>query len=709
MKIYRSVNDVALIGVFLIAALPLGRIYSATNNIASVDLGTVVVEGSALSKYRPDTVNSGTFTDIAPEKLPCVVDTLTEDFIRERNPTDLNDLLRHVPGIETGGTSLLVRQPGLFTIRGKGGSEPAIDGVYSVGRGAGLFMDPFLMERIEIAKGPIASLTGGAGAASNANGAGGSINLYLKGAHLRDDKINFQENTSIGKNVWRQRAMADMNEVFFDGKAAFRVVGTTDFYEPTYINQGSQKGARPRESFSLSPSFIFAPNDEISFGLKTLFQYTDAPSYIGVPVWRGRPGGGYGWYESSCRRGDRQHYEGMLVNPWIDWRVTENWLLKFGAAFQFSSMDQTTREPYAGKGEELLNYYDTGLWLSENKYMTSQFSESKSLMRSYSIYGRSIYDSEFECGIKNGFLTQLDSRYQEGSVFSAPTVRHGITLQDSISYGWVTLLGGIRYDFIHLRDSAAAEGQDGHGVSPRGGISVQPLDWLVFFGNISQTRTPMLGMIGADGEVLTKPWYATQFESGVRFRMLEELWLSASVYRIEQENTPIQVANTTYYEQEGRNTSRGFELSLSGDITDDWTMMAMYSYNRYTDRSKSPGEKGRDFERYPAHTFTFNTSYRISSGPFEDIVVGCAFRFRSMSYACVRGEFQDKNLRFDPSYLFDINMAVPLSKFGGSENWTLTLGVRNLFGEKYFDTSRHYYECLAGEPRTFEVGLSASW
>ncbi len=678
---------------------------ASTNAVA--DLCTVVVEGSALSKYRPETVNSGTFTDIAPEKLPCVVDTLTEDFIREHNPTDLNDLLRHVPGIETGGTSLLVRQPGIFTIRGKGGTEPAIDGLYSVGRGPGLFMDPFLMERVEIVKGPIASLAGGSGAASNANGAGGSINMYLKGARLDKDEISLQENTSVGKHTFRQRGMVDANETFMEGKGAVRVVGTADYYEPAYIHQGSQNGARGRESFSVAPSFIFQPNDDVKFGLKTMFQYADTPSYIGVPVWRGKPGGGYSWYESSCRPGDRQHYEGMLINPWVDWQVTENWLLKFGGAFQFASMDHTTREPYTSKGAELANYFNTGVWSSGKKYMTSNFLSSESLLRTYSLYGRSVYDSEFDCGLENSFLTQLDTRYCEGSVFSADTMRHGVTLQDTVSWGWVTLLGGVRYDFIHLKDSAGVAGQDGHGVSPRGGISVQPLDWLVFFGNVSQTRTPMLSMKGVDGNPLTKPWYATQVEGGVRIKTFERLWLSTSAYRIEQENTPSQVANTTYYEQEGRNTSRGVELSLTGDITDDWTMMAMYAYNTYTDRSVSPGSEGRDFERYPRHMATLSTSYRVASGPLEDVVFGAGFRFRSMSYATMRGSYVDKNVRFDPSYLFDVNVSMPLSKFGGPENWTLTLGVRNLFGEKYFDTARHYYECLVGEPRTFEIGLRA--
>lgn len=120
---------------------------------------------------------------LPPEGLPCVV--------------------------ETGGTSLLVRQPGLFSVRGMGGTMPAFDGVIPMGRGAGLFMDPYLMERVEVVKGPMASLNGGAGAQQNNNGAGGAINLYLKGAHLMGDERSFQETTSVGRNTWRQRAMVE--------------------------------------------------------------------------------------------------------------------------------------------------------------------------------------------------------------------------------------------------------------------------------------------------------------------------------------------------------------------------------------------------------------------------------------------------------------------------------------------------------------------
>ena len=324
-----------LLAVFTCALAAFADNVSGTNEVQT--LGTITVEASALSRYRPETVNGGSFTDLPPEKLPSVVDTLTEDFIREHNPTDLHDLMRFVPGIETGGKSLLIRQPGTFSIRGMGGSEPAFDGVVPIGNGAGLFMDPFLMERVEVVKGPIGSLAGGAGAQQNNSGAGGSVNLYLKGAHFGDSERIFQENTSIGRNTWRQRGMIDANEVLSEDAFAVRVIGAFDVYSPTYCNLGSQKGADPRQSYTIAPSFVWKPAENVTFGLKTMFQKTDQPSYIGVPVWQGRPGANYGWYESSCRKGDRSKYASMYINPYVDWQVTDDWLLKLGGAFTFSA------------------------------------------------------------------------------------------------------------------------------------------------------------------------------------------------------------------------------------------------------------------------------------------------------------------------------------------------------------------------------------
>ena len=688
----------------------LGAAADAVTNVVA-DLGTVVVEGSALSKYRPEKVSGGTFTAEPPEKLPCVVDTLTEDFIRERNPTDLNDLLRQVPGIETGGTSLLVRQPGWFSIRGMGGTEPAFDGVIPVGRGAGLFMDPYMMERVEIVKGPVGSLSGGAGAQQNNNGAGGSVNMYLKGAHVDKSERQFQETTSVGRNTWRQRGMIDANEVVVEDKAAIRLPASFDIYSPFYTANGSQEGARPREQYTVAPSFAFRPVEEVTFGLKTMFISSDSPSYIGVPVWRGEPGGGYGWDESSCRKEDRSKYMGMMINPYVDWQVTDDWLLKFGGAFMYSHMEQNTREPYTEKGDGLQHYFDTGRWLDEDeKYQLTNFSESRNFSRNFNVYARSVYTKEeLPYGFRNSFMVQPDFYYRDSSGgFGTPTSRYGVTAQDSIGWGWVTLLGGLRYDYFVENDSiqndVAYPEARAFAFSPRGGLTIQPLDWLVFFGNLSQTQTPTLGYVSADGTRPTDPWLATQYEGGFRLRPLEKLWFSASYYHIDQENMPQLDDNNGNYYFDGHNSSDGVELSLTGDITEDWTVMAMYAYNFYVNHDATG--KASEFERVPRNTVTLNTSYRLHGfDAIEDVVVGFGYRYRSMSYACMRGSYVDENLRFDSSHVFDLNVSVPLSKFGWRDDWFVTLGVRNLFDERYFDTSRHYYECFAGDPRTFEIGL----
>ena len=319
-------------------------------------------------------------------------------------------------------------------------------------------------------------------------------------------------------------------------------------------------------------------------------------------------------------------------------------------------------------------------------------------------------------------MVQPDFYYRENSLsaFGTPTSRYGATLQDSVGWGWVTLLAGLRYDYF-VENSTDVETTGRSGVttvthyaearefsfSPRGGLTVQPLDWLVFFGNVSQTRTPTLGYVDTDGNRPTDPWVATQWEPGIRISPLEKLWLSVSYFRIDQENTPVAetVNSVTTYHFEGHTRSQGAELSLTGDVTENWTVFAMYAYTHYEDLEAAAGQP-KSFARTPEHAFTANTSYRLHGcDVLEDVVVGAGYRFRSKSYATMRGSFVDDNLYFKPSHVFDVNVSVPFSKFGWSDQWFLTLGVRNLFGEKYFDTSRHYYECFVGESRTFEIGV----
>ena len=339
-------------------------------------------------------------------------------------------------------------------------------------------------------------------------------------------------------------------------------------------------------------------------------------------------------------------------------------------------------------------------------------------VRDYTVYVRAVNDHEFSGSLRNVFLFQPDYNYRSAtSGFGTPTSRWGATLQDTVEWDMLTILGGLRADWFD-QESYSSEGRGmttrypsitAEALSPRAGLALRPIDWLVFFGNVSQTRTPMLGLRCEDGSTPDRAWRATQYEGGFRLRPAEKLWLSVSGYRIDQEDVPEFDNTGLVLGYDGKNKSEGAEVSLSGDITADWTVLAMYAYNRYTDENAPRGSKARRFERYPENTFSVNTSYRIPGGALQDVVLGFGWRYRSKSYATMRGAYVDENLYFDPSSVFDVNATVPFSVFGGSKDWALTLGVRNLFDEKYFESARHYYECLAGEPRTFELGLRGTF
>ena len=71
----------------------------------------------------------------------------------------------------------------------------------------------------------------------------------------------------------------------------------------------------------------------------------------------------------------------------------------------------------------------------------------------------------------------------------------------------------------------------------------------------------------------------------------------------------------------------------------------------------------------------------------------------------MRGEYVGPDYAFDAAHVFDVSMDVPLSKFGGSADWTVQFAVKNVFDETYFASNRHYYQCFPGDPRMFEIAL----
>ncbi len=90
-------------------------------------------------------------------------------------------------------------------------------------------------------------------------------------------------------------------------------------------------------------------------------------------------------------------------------------------------------------------------------------------------------------------------------------------------------------------------------------------------------------------------------------------------------------------------------------------------------------------------------------------MLGFGYRYRHKSLHTMRGSYIGENFYSDESHVFDCSADIPLRKFGGPKNVTLSLAVKNIFDEQYIESNRHYYQCFAGDPRTFEIALQAKF
>lgn len=700
--------------------LPLTELRAQDTNAlatAPVDLGTILVEGTPISKYRSETVSTATFVNAKPEELPQTVDVLTEDFIDEMNPTDLHDLLRYEPGIYTGGKSVLDASAGTYTLRGKGGSEAMLDGTLPLAGPMGIFMDPTAFERIELVKGPVGSTIGGQ--TGSTSGTGGSVNLILKQPRTDMDFMNVNTRATFGEDLQRYRFGFDVNENVVPEKLTVRLPGNVEYGKPAWM----PNRYRWRESFYVAPSALWQIRDDLRIGFSLTLQYTDQPGYQGIPMYKGKP---YNcdWDTDFSTSRMRDIYIGMTAQSFIEWDATKVWTFRTGAGvsqadIEFEHMGSSA---FANlKGSPATNpWYGVPLSRLTKPY---DHQEGDVLHRRYNIYQRAT--ATFDTGpVEHQTVFQGDysEKRTKGKTYFATTAYHyqeslldrktsteselkkyGFFAQDYLSWWKFRLLGGCRVD-----EHENNNGDTGEAYSPRIGLSFLPTEWLVLFGNVSYTQSPNLGYLEKDNAYLTSDWKATQYETGLRVSPVETFWVSASVFQIRQENMPtLKEDSTLYYEEEGQNESEGVELSLTGNLADNWSIFAAYAYTAYEDLT--PSATVRKFDRYPPHAVTASTSYRIASGPFDDIVLGFGYRYRHKSLHTMRGSYIGENFYSDESHVFDCSADIPLHKFGGPKNVTLSLACKNIFDEQYIESNRHYYQCFPGDPRTFEVALQAKF
>lgn len=683
-KLLRGACVAALSGTLIAAEAS-----SAADEVVTGE--TVTVTAAPLPKFRVEENDAGTLVPLPPEKVPFVVDTLTEDFIRERNATDLDQLISLQPGIYQGGKTVMARNAGTYTIRGFSGCEVYFGGVPMVG-GIATFMDPSLLERIDIVKGPVGGAYGGQAnnSLSPMGGIGGAILLSPKRASFAEDFYDFQAKGSYSRAAGsRLKFTADVNKVLPGEDFAVRVPLAYEWREPGWAPSDASHGRMT----SVAPSLAFRLADRLTLGLDLFYQYSNQPAYQGIRTLDGKPVL-TGWDDTYTETGDRMRFQTHGGTVRLEGKVNDSFTLRTTAAFYQTE----NRWNYRGPASTVtFNPANPATWY--------ELSAGDRLTRNYYAAEEGIV--EFETfGVEHTFLASLSATRKEDQGWSwfgsaarkswtdTAQSKIGLAVQDVMEWKGVSLLAGLRSDWHDSVNHAHA-----WSYSPRVGLSydIAEAGVAILFANVSLTESPNFNYrkYGTTGDYLDSSWRAVQKEVGVRVNPAESLWLTATAFRIDQSNAPILMTNglgDDYYADDGKSYSRGVEFSASGNITERWSLYAAYTYIDYYDKTGT----GR-FDRFPPHAISLWSSYRIPW--LYDAVWGIGGRWRDDWEMTFRGTRAGREYVVRDLLTIDTSLDFPLG-----ENWTLGLALRNLFNTRGVESARNL-QAFANDGRTFELSL----
>ncbi|MFV7791011.1 TonB-dependent siderophore receptor [Aliarcobacter lanthieri] len=271
---------------------------------------------------------------------------------------------------------------------------------------------------------------------------------------------------------------------------------------------------------------------------------------------------------------------------------------------------------------------------------------------------------------------------------------YGIFIQNSINLtDNLIFSAGIRYDEVKPQNS-----QKSDATTPSFGLVYNLSPQTTFFTNYSQSFTPTTSM-DRNGKVLD-PEKGKGYEIGIKQKIFDDRFdLTSSVFKIEKENVAtldiVMGSPIFYYKASGQQESQGFEIDLSGEITDNWSLVASYGYTN----TKNKNLNNNDLVNIPNHTANLFTTYRLTSLNLPDFYIGGGAKYIGSKYAN-----EANTIELDSAVIYNATIGY---KKG---NWRANVSVQNLTDKEYVDgaliSDTRGTRVYAGTPRTFLASVS---
>lgn len=686
-----------------------GTLPAITVNAASEGDGTV---GLVAKRSR-----TGTKTDTPIEEIPQTINVVTAQQIEMTGATDVNTALRYVPGFSSYGSDN--RSDWYAALRG---FTPTayVNGlqVPNTLNLASWRVDPYMIDSITVLRGPTSVLYG-------AGDPGAIVDVKTK---LADGERVREAGVEIG-NYARKQFMIDVGDKLDpDGKYAYRFVGVAR-------DGNAVTGPNNDQRVALAPSFRWRPNADTSLTLSATYlqDWGDISSnflpaagtvlpnpngQITKDIYEGD--GNFNYYRKKQWSLGYQ-FEHNLNSMWT-FRQNTRWMhlsLDNGSVWGAGFADETLTEVNRWAGVFQMNYsrfdIDNNL---EGRFATGPLQHT--LLLGFQYNRQTATDSEWLAAaptlnlynpvytpVTTAVFSNPDTTYRTNTYTTMNTF--GLYAQDQIKWNrWTLTLGG-REDWVNMRmDDRAAGTQSKADVSAftgRVGLTYQAGYGLSPYISYSTSFNPIIGVSLLDGGV-PKPTRGRQIEAGLRWQPPgKNLMLNAAIYQINQTNgvtpaLPTQDPSGTKSVQTGEVRARGIELSATGKVTPNLSLIASYAYQDVKVVQANDATLNNwpvDIPR-PRQMASLWADWTWHTGPLAGFGLGGGVRYQSASAGAA-----DNSLTVSSYTLIDAAVHYDV------RNWRFAVNATNLFNRHYISGCQSTSVCIFGNDRTVIATAKYNW
>lgn len=651
---------------------------------------------------------TATKSDTALIDTPASISVVTRDQIMQQNAQSLNEAVRYSPGVIVDSRGAVATRYDLLKIRG-------FDAVnYYNGirmqkmNWVAPQVDPYLLERIEVLRGPSSVMYGQAPT-------GGMLNQISK----MPTTTPFGEVGVEFGNFDHKRTTFDLGgPIDPEGKYSYRLTGIGRMDDGQVKDTEATRGA-------IAPAFTWRPTNDTTLTLLGLFQRDPkSNSYVGVPSAGsvgpnplGRIPRDLNVSEPSLEKFDRtQSSAGYLFSH----RFSDSVTLRMNGQWFSSNIDY-------------FSVYGASL-LADNRTLTRSVSQSHDEMDALGFDNQ----LEFKFGVgpfSHTLLTGFDSQYADGFYVSgtgtAPSIdifnpvygravtppatrrtdvtskQFGFYVQDEIRFGGFIATLATRLDQAdsNTLTSTGLTLKRDHAVTSRAALLYHFDSGVAPYVSYAESFTPTAGTDAA-GRVFD-PETGVQYEVGVKYQPIGyNALITAALFDLTRNNLlTTDLANRAFSVQVGQAKSRGFELEAKTSLTSGLSMVGSYTYldTKYTRDNSGllglvpvgvPGEMASIWGYY-----TFPSSTAVDGLSF-----GAGVRYVGSSYNTNNTLVVPAVTLVDAALKYELGARIPELKGA-----TLSVNAKNLFDKEYVGACYTSTICAYGWGRVVTAGLQYRW